>query len=96
MTAFKTHDLTKNPGTCGSTRMPNEAYKPSWREKFEAPLPFSPKNPTSGEAFAAEDVNDLRPLRGALPRVIDVLPRFGWIAIMGADAPFFLKKGTND
>ena len=38
----------------------------------------------NGEASAAEDVNDLRPLRGALSRVIDILPRFGSIPIMGS------------
>ena len=96
MTTSKTHDPKKNRDTCGSTHMSNVAYKPSWGEKVRAMAPDPPKNITaSRKAFAAEDVNDLRPLRGALPRVIDLLPRFGWISIMGAAAPFFLKKGTK-
>src|SRR5262245_14898594 len=47
-----------------STRMPNVAYKPTSRRIFRK---------TGEKASAAEDVNDLRPLRGALPRVIDIL-----------------------
>ena len=74
------------------------AYKPTCGEKVRATVPDWQNSNllTVGKPFAAEDVNDLRPLRGALPRVIELLPRFGWISIMGAAAPFFLKKGTND
>jgi hypothetical protein len=43
MTTFKTHDPRKNRGTCGSTHMPNVAYKPSWSEKVRAMITDSSK-----------------------------------------------------
>jgi len=58
-----THRM-KNRGARKSASIVNVAYKPSWSEKIEV---------RSHKAFAAEDVNDLRPLRGALSRVIDIL-----------------------
>jgi hypothetical protein len=67
MTASQTHDRRKIPGICGSTAMPDMAYKLSWGEKVRATIPdWLKSTPASGEAFAAEHVSDLRPLRGAL------------------------------
>ena len=90
-------DPKKNPGTYGLTALPNAAYKRSWSEKVGPTTPDLDKGApeASGDAEAAEDVNDLRPLRGALSRVIDILRTFGSIPIMGADAPLFLKKGDS-
>ena len=66
MTTIETHHRNKNPPTCGSTPLANVAYIRSWREKIEVRIPDSQKSHERGKAFAAEDVNDLRPLRGAL------------------------------
>jgi hypothetical protein len=79
--------LTKNAGTCGSADLLNAAYKRSWREKVA---------PNPGEAFAAEDINDLRPLRGALSRVIDIFLASALSQLSEAGASFFLKKATAD
>ena len=87
----------KNPGICGSTALPNVAYKRSWSEKV-GPMttPGLHNGPeASGDAESAEHVNDLDRSRGALLRVIDILRGFGSTPIMGADAPFFLKKGDS-
>lgn len=67
-----------------STRLPTVAYKPTSRRIFRK---------TQANASAADDVNDLRPLRGALPRVIDILLASAPFQLWGADAPLFLKKG---
>ena len=66
-------------------------------KQFEHGSPFfeNPRYPNPGEAFAAEDVNDLRPLRGALSRVIDILLASAQSQLWGAGAPLFLKKGDN-
>jgi hypothetical protein len=77
----------KNPGTCGSADLLDAVYKPSWREKVA---------PNPGEAFAAEDINDLRPLRGALSRVIDIFLASALSQLSEAGASFFLKKATGD
>ena len=89
--------LTKNPRTDSSTALPIVAYKRSWSEKVGPTTPDLDKRgpEASGDAEAAEDVNDLDRSRGALLRVIDILRRFGSIPIMGADAPLFLKKGDS-
>jgi hypothetical protein len=89
-------DLKKNPGTYGPTPLPTVAYKRSWSEKV-GPTPDldKPDTEASGDAEAAEDVNDLDRSRGALLRVIDILRSFSSIPIMGADAPLFLKKGDS-
>ena len=88
-------DPKKNPGTDGPTALPNAAYKRSWSEKVGPTTPDLDKGApeASGDAEAAEDVNDLDRSRGALLRVIDILRSFGSIPIMGAAAPLFLKKG---
>jgi len=77
---------SKNRGTRGPASIVNVAYKPSWSEKVEV---------RTQKAFAADDVNDLRPLRGALSRVIDILLASAQSQLWGADAPLFLKKGDN-
>ncbi len=90
-------DPKKNPGTWDSTALPNVAYKRSWSKKV-GPTTAGLHNgapEASGDAEAAEDVNDLDRSRGALLRVIDILRSFGSIPIMGADAPLFLKKGDS-
>ena len=69
----------------GSTRMPNVAYKPTSRRIFSK---------KQGKASAAEDVNDLRPLRCALPRVIDILLASAPSPTMGSWRSLFLKKGV--
>ena len=84
---------TKIRGTWDSTLMSNVAYNRSWCEKLQAIAPDLNENHKTGDAEAAEDVNDLRPLRGALSRVIDILRSFGSIPIMGSCTPLFLKKG---
>ena len=87
--------LKKHPGTCGSTALPNVAYKPSWSEKVAPTTPglHNGAPEASGDAEAAEDVNDLRPLRGALSRVIDILLASAQSQLRGASAPLFRKKG---
>ncbi len=89
-------DPKKNPSTWDSTAL-NVAYKRSWSEKVGPPTPglHNGAPEASGDAEAAEDVNDLDRSRGALLRVIDILRSFGSIPIMGADAPLFLKKGDS-
>jgi len=77
-------DGTKIRRTWDSTLMSNVAYMPSWRKKLEATTPDLMKITKTGEAEAAENVNDLRPLRGALSRVIDILRTFGSILTMGS------------
>jgi hypothetical protein len=88
-------DLKKNPGTRGSTALPNVAIleRNSWTDDSRFRQNRAPT--VSGDAEAAEDVNDLDRSRGALLRVIDILRSFGSIPIMGADAPLFLKKGDS-
>jgi hypothetical protein len=68
-------DPTKIRGIAASTRKPNAAYKPTWGRIFRK---------TAGQPSAAEDVNDLRPLRGALSRVIDILLASAQSPIMGS------------
>ncbi len=80
-----THRM-KNRGTRRSATIVNLAYKPSWSEKVEV---------RTHQALAADDVNDLRPLRGALSRVIDIILASAQSQLWGADAPRFLKKGDN-
>lgn len=75
----------KNPTTRGSADGLNAAYKRSWREKVA---------PNPGEAFAAEDINDLRPLRGALSRVIDIFLASARVSIIGS-CRFLLSKESN-
>ncbi len=89
---------TKIGGTYGSITMPNVAYKPSWREKVRrATCHFRKTAHTQiGNAFAAEHVNDLRPLRGALSRVIDIFLASAPSQLSGAGAPLFLKKGESE
>jgi hypothetical protein len=77
-------DSTKIRGIGASTGLPSLAYKPTSRRIFRK---------TEGKASAAEDVNDLRPLRGALSRVIDILLASATSQLWGAGAPLFLKKG---
>lgn len=48
-----------------------------------------------GKAFAAGAVNDLRPLRGALPRVIDILLASAGTSAMGAWPLPTLEKKPN-
>lgn len=86
-------DRTKIQGTWDSTSMSNVPYKPSWRQQVEARTPNFRKAQKTGKAFAAENVNDLRPLRGALSRVIDILLASAQSQLWGPDAPLFLKKG---
>jgi hypothetical protein len=48
------------------------------------------------KAYAAEAVKDLRPLRGALSRVLDRFPRFGSASIMGAAAPMVFSRTRSN
>ena len=80
-------DLTKIRRICASTHMPNVAYKPTSRRIFRK---------TRQKPSAAENVNDLRPLRGALPRVIDILLASAQYPIMGCWRSLFLKKGDSE
>ena len=54
-------DGTKIWGTWDSTLVSNVAYKRSCRERLEATTPDLMKTTKTGDAEAAEDVNDLRP-----------------------------------
>ena len=87
---------TKNPGTCSSARIANVAYKPSWSEKVELNRAVSENGVTETlKASAAEDVNDLRPLRGALRASLTssslrLNPNYGELT-----PPLFLKKGDD-
>ena len=85
-------DRRESPPTYGSTVMANVAYKRSSREKVETRITDSEK--TRGSLRCGGCQRSLTASRRA-PRVIDILPRFGWISTMGADAPLFLKKGGN-
>jgi hypothetical protein len=78
------NNRTKTQGISVSTPILNVAYKPTSRRIVRK---------TGEKASAAEDVNDLRPLRGALSRVIDILLASAPSQLWGADAPLFLKKG---
>ena len=89
-------DNTKIRGTWDSTPLSNGAYKRSWCQKLRLTTPDLDQDalerPKTRDAEDGELVNDLRPLRGALSRVIDNLSIFGSIPIMGAAAPLFLKE----
>ena len=87
----------KNPGICGSTALPNVAYKRSWSEKLDRRLPIyttAPLKQAGTPKLRSMSMISTRS-RGALLRVIDMLRSFGSIPIMGADAPLFLKKGDS-
>ena len=81
-------ETTKIWDTWDSTPLSNVAYKRSWREKLRPTTPDLDQDPLArsktGDAEAAELVNDFRPLRGALSRVIDNLCSFGSSPIMGS------------
>ena len=99
MNAHQHHPLDprKLRGTYGSTTLSNAAHKRSWHEKVEAAIPDSKKSAhPAGNASAAEHVNDLRPLGGALRASLTssslrLNPNYGELSL-----PLFLKKGGHD